>query len=116
MDDAGTITRPAERTFASNRVVRHTGAKYPIIQAPMSWIARAPLASAVSAAGGLGLLENSSKNLAIIQREVAATKAATDQPYGFNLPVKFMKVAEEDEKAILDWVIAQQPRFVTTSA
>ena len=37
-----------------NRVLAHTGAKYPIIQAPMGWIARTPLASAVSRAGGLG--------------------------------------------------------------
>ena len=38
----------------SNRVLAHTGAKYPIIQAPMGWIARSQLASAVSNAGGLG--------------------------------------------------------------
>ena len=116
MDDMALAARATERSFAGNRVVRDTGAKYPIIQAPMSWIARAQLASAVSAAGGLGLLENSSKNLEIIQREVAATRAATDKPYGFNLPVKFMKISEEDETAILDWVISQKPRFVTTSA
>jgi enoyl-[acyl-carrier protein] reductase II len=116
MDDIGAAARSAQRSFASNRVVRHTGARYPIIQAPMSWIARAQLASAVSAAGGLGLLENSSKDLAIIQREVTAMKAATDQPYGFNLPVKFLKASEDDEKAILAWVIGQAPRFVTTSA
>ncbi|NBO42542.1 MAG: nitronate monooxygenase, partial [Betaproteobacteria bacterium] len=36
----------------TNRVLTHTGAKYPILQAPMGWIARTPLASAVSRAGG----------------------------------------------------------------
>ena len=44
----------------SNRVLAHTGAKYPIVQAPMGWIARYPLASAVSRAGGLGISETSS--------------------------------------------------------
>ena len=37
---------------ATNRVLAHTGARYPIIQAPMGWIARTQLASAVSRAGG----------------------------------------------------------------
>jgi len=39
-----------------NRVLAHTGAKYPIVQAPMGWIARTQLASAVSRAGGLGIM------------------------------------------------------------
>ena len=37
-----------------NRITRMLGVQYPIVQAPMGWIARAPLASAVSNAGGLG--------------------------------------------------------------
>ena len=41
----------------TNRFLEHTGAKYPIIQAPMGWIARSQLASAVCAAGGLGIIE-----------------------------------------------------------
>ena len=43
-----------------NRVTAMTGTDYPIIQAPMGWIARAQLASAVSNAGGLGIIETSS--------------------------------------------------------
>ena len=39
-----------------NRVLAHTGATYPILQAPMGWIARSALASAVSRAGGLGII------------------------------------------------------------
>ena len=38
-----------------NRVLAHTGVRYPIVQAPMGWIARAQLASAVSKAGGMTL-------------------------------------------------------------
>ena len=37
--------------FEGNRVVAHTRSRYPIFQSPMTWIARAPLVSAVSAAG-----------------------------------------------------------------
>lgn len=43
-----------------NRVTRLTGTQYPIIQAPMGWIARSQLAGAVSNAGGLGIIETSS--------------------------------------------------------
>ncbi|NBY16623.1 MAG: nitronate monooxygenase, partial [Betaproteobacteria bacterium] len=43
-----------------NRVLAHTGARYPIIQAPMGWIARSQLALSVSRAGGLGVIETSS--------------------------------------------------------
>ena len=43
-----------------NRVTEHTGSKYPIIQAPMGWIARSHLASAVCNAGGFGVIETSS--------------------------------------------------------
>jgi len=46
-----------------NRVPAHTGAKYPIVQAPMGWIARSQLASAVCEAGGLGIIETSSGEL-----------------------------------------------------
>src|SRR6185503_7087529 len=45
------------------RVTRLLGVRYPIVQAPMGWIARAQLASAVSNAGGLGIIETSSGEL-----------------------------------------------------
>ena len=44
----------------NNRVTEMTATDYPIIQAPMGWIARAQLAAAVSNAGGLGIIETSS--------------------------------------------------------
>ena len=53
-----------------NRVLAHTGARYPIVQAPMGWIARSTLASAVSRAGGLGIIETSSGETANCQREI----------------------------------------------
>jgi enoyl-[acyl-carrier protein] reductase II len=106
----------AQAPFAGNRVVRDTGARFPILQAPMTWIARAPLVAAVSAAGGLGLLECTSADLALARREFAAIKAATDAPFGLNLPVRFLKMSEEVEAAILAWVATERVHFVTTSA
>ena len=68
-----------------NRVLAHTGARYPIVQAPMGWIARSTLASAVSRAGGLGIIETSSGETANCQREITAM-VASGLPFGVNLP------------------------------
>jgi enoyl-[acyl-carrier protein] reductase II len=102
--------------FPGNRVLAHTGARYPIIQAPMTWIARARLASAVSAAGALGMMETSSVDIEVTRREFQAIKNATDRPFGVNLPIMFLRQNEEMEERILAWLIEQGVRFVTTSA
>ncbi len=102
--------------FEGNRVVGHTRSRYPIFQSPMTWIARSPLVSAVSAAGGLGLLENSSADLSVTTREFAAIRAATNQPFGVNLPVRYLQANQDMEKKIIDWLLAQGIHFVTTSA
>ena len=59
-----------------NRVLAHTGARFPIVQAPMGWIARFPLASAVSRAGGLGIIETSSGETANCQAEITKMAAS----------------------------------------
>jgi enoyl-[acyl-carrier protein] reductase II len=102
--------------FSGNRFLAHTGARYPIIQAPMTWIARAQLASAVSAAGALGMMETSSVDIEVTRREFAAIKAATPNPFGVNLPVMFLRQNEDMERQIIDWLIEHGVRFVTTSA
>jgi NAD(P)H-dependent flavin oxidoreductase YrpB (nitropropane dioxygenase family) len=63
-----------------NRVLAHTGARYPIVQAPMGWIARTQLASAVSRAGGLGIIETSSGETEACQHEINKMKAL-DLPF-----------------------------------
>jgi enoyl-[acyl-carrier protein] reductase II len=93
-----------------NRFLAHTGARYPIVQAPMGWIARTPLASAVSRAGGLGIIETSSGDTAACQHEVASMRA-TGLPFGVNLPIRFLK-----DDAMLRFVCESGIRFVTTSA
>ena len=102
--------------FEGNRVVAHTRSRYPIFQSPMTWIARSPLVSAVSAAGGMGLLENSIADLSVTTREFAAIRAATNQPFGVNLPVRYLQANPEMEKKIIDWLLGQGIHFVTTSA
>ena len=93
-----------------NRVLAHTGARYPIVQAPMGWIARSALASAVSRAGGLGVIETSSGETENCQREITAMRA-TGLPFGVNLPIRFLK-----DDAMLRFVCESGVRFVTTSA
>ena len=95
----------------SNRITEMTGARYPIIQAPMGWIARAQLASAVSNAGGMGIIETSSGELDNIKAEVAKMRELTDQPFGMNVALSFVKGSN-----IVDFVIEQGIKFVTTSS
>ncbi len=93
-----------------NRVLAHTGARFPIVQVPMGWIARAPLASAVSRAGGLGIIETSSGETENCKAEIT-TMRGLDLPFGVNLPIRFLQ-----DDAMLKFVCASGVRFVTTSA
>ncbi len=95
----------------SNRVLAHTGARYPIVQAPMGWIARSQLASAVCNAGGLGIIETSSGETANCQAEILKMKALTSAPFGVNLPILFLK-----DEAMLRFICESGVKFVTTSA
>ena len=93
-----------------NRVLADTGATYPIVQAPMGWIARSTLAQAVSKAGGLGVIETSSGETANCQREIGLM-VESGLPFGVNLPIRFLK-----DDAMLRLVCESGIRFVTTSA
>ncbi len=93
-----------------NRVLADTGARFPIVQAPMGWIARTALASAVSRAGGLGIIETSSGETANCQAEIVKM-AALALPFGVNLPIRFLS-----DDAMLRFVCASGVKFVTTSA
>ena len=93
-----------------NRVLAHTGARYPIIQAPMGWIARTQLASAVSRAGGLGIIETSSGETENCKAEITKM-AALGLPFGVNLPIRFLR-----DDQMLRFVCDSGVKFVTTSA
>jgi enoyl-[acyl-carrier protein] reductase II len=95
----------------SNRITQLTGTQYPIIQAPMGWIARSQLAAAVSNAGGLGVIETSSGELDNIKLEVAKMRELTDKPFGMNVALSYVR-----DSNIIDFVVEQGIKFVTTSS
>ncbi|MFN5605829.1 MAG: NAD(P)H-dependent flavin oxidoreductase [Actinomycetes bacterium] len=94
-----------------NRVTELLGVDYPIVQAPMGWIARSQLASAVSNAGGLGIIETSSGELDAVRHEIGRMRKLTDKPFGVNVAQMFVR-----DPSIVDFVVEQGVRFVTTSA
>ncbi|MCV6615587.1 MAG: nitronate monooxygenase [Cellvibrionaceae bacterium] len=94
-----------------NRFLQHTGVQYPIVQAPMGWMARAQLASAVSNAGGLGIIETSSGETENCKAEIKKMAALTDKPFGVNLPIMFLH-----DDAMLRFICESGVKFVTTSA
>ena len=94
-----------------NRITELLGVKYPIVQAPMGWIARAQLASAVSNAGGFGIIETSSGRLDEVKEEVKKMRGLTDKPWGINVAQAFVR-----DPDIVQFVADQGVKFVTTSA
>ena len=96
---------------ARNRVTRDLGVAIPIVQAPMGWIARSQLASAVSSAGACGIIETSSGELKAVKEEIRRMRDLTDKPFGVNIAQAFVK-----DPHITDFVIEQGVQFVTTSA
>ena len=94
-----------------NRVTQLLGVEHPIIQAPMGYIARAQLASAVSNAGALGIIETSSGQLDQVREEIAKMRDLTEKPFGVNIAQAFVR-----DPHIVDFVHDQGVRFATTSA
>ncbi|MBT8140633.1 MAG: nitronate monooxygenase [Gammaproteobacteria bacterium] len=94
-----------------NRITRMLGVEVPLVQAPMGWIARSQLASAVSNAGGMGIIETSSGELDNIRHEIKKMRELTSKPFGVNIAQAFVR-----DPKIIDFVVEQGVKFVTTSA
>jgi enoyl-[acyl-carrier protein] reductase II len=94
-----------------NRITDLLGIEIPVVQAPMGWIARSQLASAVSNAGGLGVIETSSGELDVLREEIRKMRDLTDRPFGVNIAQVFVK-----DPDIVRFVVDQGVKFVTTSA
>ena len=92
-------------------ITRLLGVEKPVIQAPMGWIARAQLASAVSNAGGMGIIETSSGELEAVRAEIRRMRTLTDRPFGVNIAQAFVR-----DPDIVSFVVDQGVSFVTTSA
>ena len=95
----------------NNRITKLLDVETPIVQAPMGWIARSQLASAVSNAGGLGIIETSSGELDAIREEILKMRQLTDKPFGVNVAQAFVR-----DPDIVQFIIDQGVKFVTTSA
>jgi enoyl-[acyl-carrier protein] reductase II len=93
------------------RITDMLGIEKPIVQAAMGWIARAQLSSAVSNAGGLGIIETSSGELDAVKAEIVKMRELTDKPFGVNIAQAFVR-----DPGIVQWVIDQGVKCVTTSA
>ncbi|SQC72061.1 Nitronate monooxygenase [Listeria fleischmannii subsp. fleischmannii] len=87
------------------------GIKYPIIQGAMAQIAKTPLVSAVSNAGGLGIIASGGMSADDLRAEIRKTKALTDKPFGVNLMLMM-----ENIKELTDVLIEEGVKIITTGA
>ena len=78
----------------SNRLTHLLQIEYPIIQAGMVWASGWELASAVSNAGGLGILGSGSMYPDILRQQIRRCKAATDKPFGVNVPILYADIEQ----------------------
>ena len=94
-----------------NRVTKLLGIKYPLLQGGMAWIAESSLASAVSNAGGAGIIAGGSAPIDYLRSEIRKCKELTDKPFGVNI---MLMSPNADDLAKL--VIEEGVSFVTTGA
>jgi enoyl-[acyl-carrier protein] reductase II len=95
----------------NNRITKLFNIKYPIIQGGMIWVSGWKLASAVSNAGGLGLIGAGSMHPEVLREHIRKCKAATDRPFGVNVPLLYPNIEE-----IINIIIEEGIKIVFTSA
>ncbi len=101
-----------------NRITKLFGIKYPIIQAGMIWCSGWELASAVSNAGGLGIIGSGSMYPAILKEQIQKCKKATNKPFAVNIPLIYPNIEEHiqtiiDEKVPIVFSSAGNPKTWT---
>lgn len=94
-----------------NKITQLFNIKYPIIQGGMIWNSGYKLASAVSNAGGLGLIGAGSMYPEVLREHIQKCKKATDKPFGVNVPMLYPNIEE-----IIQIIIEEQVKIVFTSA
>ena len=95
----------------SNKITELFQVKYPIIQAGMVWCSGWRLASAVSNAGGLGIIGAGSMYPDVLRKHIQKCKLATNKPFAVNVPLLYPNVKE-----IMDILIEEDVKIVFTSA
>ncbi len=94
-----------------NRITQLYGIEYPVIQGGMVWCSGWRLASAVSNAGGLGLLGAGSMHPDTLLLHIRKMKEATDKPWGVNVPLLYPEIDK-----IIDMIVSEGVKIVFTSA
>ena len=94
-----------------NKINQLFNIKYPIIQGGMIWNSGYKLASAVSNAGGLGLIGAGSMYPEVLREHIQKCKKATDKPFGVNVPMLYPNIEE-----IIQIIIEEEVKIVFTSA
>ena len=94
-----------------NKITQLFGIKYPIIQGGMIWNSGYKLASAVSNAGGLGLIGAGSMYPDVLREHIQKCKKATNKPFGVNVPMLYPNIEE-----IIQIIIDEGVKIVFTSA
>lgn len=94
-----------------NKITQLFNIKYPIIQGGMIWNSGYKLASAVSNAGGLGLIGAGSMYPEVLREHIQKCKKATDRPFGVNIPMLYPNIEE-----IMNIVVEEGVKIVFTSA
>lgn len=94
-----------------NKITQLFKIKYPIIQAGMIWNSGYKLASAVSNAGGLGLIGAGSMYPEVLREHIQKCKKATDKPFGVNVPMLYPNIEE-----IINIIVDEGVKIVFTSA
>ena len=94
-----------------NQITQLFNIKYPIVQGGMVWVSGWKLASAVSNAGGLGLIGAGSMYPDVLREHIQKCKKATDKPFGVNVPMLYPQVDE-----LMDIIVEEDVKIVFTSA
>jgi enoyl-[acyl-carrier protein] reductase II len=94
-----------------NKITRLFNIKYPIIQGGMIWNSGYKLASAVSNAGGLGLIGAGSMYPEVLREHIQKCKKATDKPFGVNIPMLYPNIEE-----IMKIIVEEEVKIIFTSA
>ncbi len=94
-----------------NKITKLFNIRYPIIQGGMIWVSGYKLASAVSNAGGLGLIGAGSMYPDVLREHIQKCKKATDKPFGVNIPLFYPQLEE-----ILKIILEEGVKIVFTSA
>ena len=95
----------------TNRIKEIFGIEYPVIAGGMAWCSGWRLAAAVSNAGGLGLIGAGTMTVDLLREHIRKVKAATDKPWGINLPLMYPQI-----DTLIDMVIEEGCKIVFTSA